>query len=382
MEEKLSRLDGKVFRKRQLSRQSAGVSGSASEPGRRLARIFSAHFPTWKNLRLIRKQELFQIRPLLDAAGLDAMHSLSGPTFSFEGAKTRVQGRNPGRCRCRNAIWTSGPPGSRRRLLFRFVPAECSFLHPPRNLIFQGIYDTVKRVARALFPRAQQGNTDLFGHCRAVAPRHACAGTRFALLTGGIRFDANEPVAGPAKASLLFGIRKETGRALKLIRSHSAIGSLRSAMKGEVTFLKNFPWGKQTGTGVAQWKFFQSRGHARTWFLGAIASKRSRKAFEPRARFRRRTRHRAAISGAPHPIPRKISLVLGYFDFQKVDWQALKGSLDRRGEEKALWAKKRGLFAKTAPSTAPDWLTQIQLAKVFARHLHYSFECLVEGLEG
>jgi hypothetical protein len=61
---------------------------------------------------------------------------------------------------------------------------------------------------------------------------------------------------------------------------------------------------------------------------------------------------------------------LGYFDFQKVDWQALK---DRWIEEakKSPVAKTVSPSKTTAPATVPDWLGQIN-SQVFARHLHYS----------
>src|SRR5260370_24944276 len=61
---------------------------------------------------------------------------------------------------------------------------------------------------------------------------------------------------------------------------------------------------------------------------------------------------------------------LSYLDFQKVDWQALK---DRWMEDakKSSVAKTVNPSKDAVPSTAPDWLAQIN-PQVFSRHLHYS----------
>src|SRR5260370_29202758 len=61
---------------------------------------------------------------------------------------------------------------------------------------------------------------------------------------------------------------------------------------------------------------------------------------------------------------------LSYLDFQRVDWQALK---DRWVEEakKSSVAKTVNSSKEAVPSTAPDWLAQIN-PQVFSRHLHYS----------
>jgi len=61
---------------------------------------------------------------------------------------------------------------------------------------------------------------------------------------------------------------------------------------------------------------------------------------------------------------------LSYFDFQKVDWQALR---DRWIEEakKSPVAKTVSASKDAVPSRAPDWLAQMNL-QVVSRHLHYS----------
>jgi len=224
------------FRNGNSPRNRPRIRKRQANLGRRPARIFSCAFPTLEKLAADSKQELFQIRPLLDAAGLDAMHSLSGHISLRRPRKTRVQAANPGRCRLPEPpfdIWSA--PGSRRRLPLSFVPADAVSLHLPRNLISRAIYDTVKRVARGRFsPGLQQGKHRFIRHCsrsRALGmpvPDRACLAHR------GIRFDANEPVAGPPRSKSTFLAIRKKPEALKLIRSaFQRIGSLRSAMKAK-----------------------------------------------------------------------------------------------------------------------------------------------------
>jgi hypothetical protein len=61
---------------------------------------------------------------------------------------------------------------------------------------------------------------------------------------------------------------------------------------------------------------------------------------------------------------------LSYFDFQKVDWQAVK---ERWSEEakKSTAAKSVSASRDAGPSTAFDWLAQLNL-QVVVRHLRYS----------
>jgi len=61
---------------------------------------------------------------------------------------------------------------------------------------------------------------------------------------------------------------------------------------------------------------------------------------------------------------------LGYFDFQKVDWQAAR---DRwmQDVKKSAMAKTVSTSKEAVPSAAPDWLGQMNL-QVVSRHLHYS----------
>src|SRR5258707_280806 len=157
MEEILSRLDGKVSGAATLA-QSAAYQEAQANLGGGLVEFF-LRIPDLEKLAADSKTGTLQVRPLLDAAKLDAMHSLSGH-ISFEGAKTHVQAAILGDAATGTPfdIWSAGQPSPAS---LSFVPADAvSYTSTQLNL--QGIYDTLKRVSRAAFPQAQQGNADLF----------------------------------------------------------------------------------------------------------------------------------------------------------------------------------------------------------------------------
>jgi hypothetical protein len=362
MEEILSRLDGKVSGTATLAQSAAYQEAQANLGGGLLE--FFLRIPDLEKLAADSKTGTFQIRPLLDAAGLDAMHSLSGH-ISFEGAKTRVQAAILGDAATGTPfdIWSAGQPSPAS---LSFVPAD-AVSYTSAQLNFQGIYDTVKRVARAAFPQAQQGNTDLFdtvAQSRLGMP----VPDALALLTGEFASMQTSPSLDSAKQVYFFGIRKKP-EALKLIRSAFSDRLTSERNEGEVTFLKISLGGKQTGTGVAQWNFF-NLAVTQDMILGANRIETLREVLSSRVRA-----SAAGLATVPQFQARRAQFAenlngLSYFDFQKVDWLALK---DRWIEEakKSPVAKNVDSSAETVPSTAPDWLTQIN-SQVFARHLHYS----------
>jgi len=363
MEEILSRLDGKVSGTATLA-QSAAYQEAQANLGGGLFEFF-LRIPDLEKLAADSKTGTFQIRPLLDAAKLDAMHSLSGH-ISFEDAKTHVQAAILGDAGTGTPfdIWSAGQPSPAS---LSFVPADAvSFTSTQLN--FQGIYDTVKRVARAAFPQTQQGNADLFdtfAQTRFGMPVPDALG----LLTGEFASMQTSPSMDSAKQVYFFGIRKKP-EALKLIRSAFSDRLTSERNEGEVTFLKLSLGGKQTGTGVAQWNFF-NLAVTQDMIIGANRIETLREVLSSRVH----ASTAAGLATVPQFQARRAQFAdnlngLSYFDFQKVDWQALK---DRWIEEakKGPVAKTVSSSKNTVPSTAPDWLAQIN-SQVFARHLHYS----------
>src|SRR5260370_1440960 len=119
---------------------------------------------------------------------------------------------------------------------------------------FQGIYDTVKRVARAAFPQGQQGNVDLVdtvAEQKLGMPVPEAIG----LLSGEFASMQTSPSMDSAKQVYFFGIRKKP-ETLKLMRTVFSDQITSERNEGEVTFVKISLGGKQGAAGVAQWNFF------------------------------------------------------------------------------------------------------------------------------
>ena len=362
MEDILGRLDGKISAATSLA-QSAAYQEAHANLGSGLLEFF-LRIPDLTNLAADSKAGTFQVRPLLDAARLDAVHSLSG-NIAFEGAKTHVQGAILGDAVPGTPfdIWSAGQPSPAS---LTFVPAD-AVSYTSAQLNFQGIYDTVKRVARAAFPQGQQGNADLFdtlAQQRMGMPLPDAIG----LLTGEFASMQTSPSMDSTKQVYFFGIRKKP-ETLRLMRTVFSDQLTSERNEGDVTFLKISLGGKQASAGVAQWNFF-NLAVTQDMILGASRIETLREVLSNRAHV-----STAGLATVPQfqagraQFPEKL-IGLSYFDFQKVDWQALK---DRWIED----AKKRSV-AKTVSSSknsvasaAPDWLAQIN-PQVVSRHLHYS----------
>ncbi len=363
MEEILNRLDGKVSGAASLA-QSAAYQEARENLGSGLLEFF-LRIPELKNLATDSKGGSSQIGPLLDAARLEAVHSLSGHV-TLEGSKTHVQAAILG-----DAVpgtpfdmWSAGQPSPSS---LSFVPADAvSYTSAQLNL--QGIYDTVKRMARAAFPQSQQGNTDIF---EAIAQQRLGMPVPEALglLTGEFASMQTSPSMDSAKQVYFFGIRKKP-ETLKLMRTVFGEQLTSERNEGDVTFLKISLGGKQSGAGVAQWNFF-NLAVTQDMILGASHIETIREVLSNRAP----ASTAAGLASVPQfragrkRFPENLN-GLSYFDFQKIDWQALK---DRWIEE-----AKKGSVAKTVstsknaiPSAASDQFAQIN-PQVFARHLHYS----------
>ena len=363
MEEILGRLDGKVSGTASLA-QSAAYREAQANLGSGLLEFF-LRIPDLENLATDSKAGNFQVRPLLDAARLDAVHSLSGH-ITFEGAKTHVQAAILGDAAPGTPfdIWATGQssPAS-----LSFVPVD-AVSYTSGQLNFPGIYDTVKRVARAAFPQVQQGNADLLdtlAQTRLGMPVADALG----LLTGEFASMQTSASMDSTKQVYFFGIRKKP-EALKLMRTVFSDQITSERNEGDVAFLKISLGGKQGIAGVAQWNFF-NLAVTQDMILGANRIETLREVLSNRA-------HASTVAGlatVPQFQARRAKFPenlngLSYFDFQKVDWQALK---DRWIEEakKSPVAKTVNASKDAVPSTAPDWLAQID-PQVFARHLHYS----------
>jgi hypothetical protein len=363
MEDLLGRLDGKVSRAATLAQSAAYQEVSSILAGGLLE--FFLKVPDMKELAADSKPGTFQAGPLLQAARIDAVHSIGGRVI-FEGARTHVQAAVLGDAVEGTPfdIWSGGRAAPASLTL---VPAEAVFYNSTQ-FNFSGIYETVKRVARAAFPQAQQGNVDMF---EAIAQQKLGmpAAEAIALLTGEVATLQTSPSMDTAKQVFFFGIRKKP-ETLKLFRTIAGEQLTSERNEGDVTFLKISLGGKQGAAGTAQWNFF-NLAVTPDLIIGASRIETVREVLANRAK--------GAASGGLAAVPQfqanraqfpENLSSLSYLDFQKIDWQGLR---DRWIEEakKTSAAKTVSASKEAVPSAAPDWLSQINL-QVFSRHLHYS----------
>jgi hypothetical protein len=363
MEELLSRLDSKSAGAASLAQSSAYQEAQPILGGGVLE--FFLRIPDLKEYAADSKAGMFQVQPMLDAVRLDSVHSLSGHV-TFEGARTHVQAAVLGDAAAGTLfdIWSAGQPAPASLAL---VPAN-AVSYTSGQVNFSGIYDVVKRIAAAAFPKGQQGNADILdtmAQSRLGMPLPDALG----LLTGEFASMQTSPSLDNAKQVYFLGIRKKA-ETLKLFRALFGDQLTSERNEGDVTFLKISLGGSQGSRGVAQWNFFNVAvtsnmvfGASRIDTLREILANRSNGT--------------AAASLATVPqfqagrakFPENV-VGLSYFDFQKVDWQAAK---DRWIEEakKNSPAKSLDSTKKTAPAATPDWLSKAN-PRVFTQHLHYS----------
>jgi hypothetical protein len=363
LEDILGRLDGKASAAASLAQSRAYQEAQPILCSGVLE--FFVRIPDLKDFALDSNAGGFKVSPLLDAMKLDAVHSLSGHV-TFEGAKTHVQAAilgdtTPGTL---FDIWASGQPSPASLAL---VPAD-AVSYTSTQLNFTGIYDAVKRIARAAFPQGQQGNADIIdtvAQTRLGMPLPDALG----LLSGEFASMQTSPSMDSAKQVYFFGIRKKP-EALKLIRTVFSDQLTSERNEGDATFLKISLGGKQGSAGVAQWNFF-NLAVTPDMIFGASRVDTLREVLAARAQ----GSTAAGLSTVPQfqagraQFPENLN-GQSYFDFQKIDWQALK---DRWLEDAKKNSATKGAdpAKKPAAYAAPDWLAQAN-PQVFSRHLHYS----------
>ncbi|PYU55928.1 MAG: hypothetical protein DMG56_24635 [Acidobacteria bacterium] len=239
MEEILGRLDGKLRGAASLT-QSAAYQEAQANLGSGLIEFF-LRIPDLENLAADSKTGTFQVRPLLDAAGVAALHSVSGHV-SFEAALLGDAATGTP-----FDVWATGQSSLAS---LSFVPVD-AVSYTSAQLNFLGIYDTVKRVARAAFPQAQQGNADLLD----TIAQHKLgmpAAEALELLTGEFASMQTSASMDSTKQVYFLGIRKRP-ETLKLMRTVFSDQITSERNEDDITFLKISLGGKQ---GSTQWNSF------------------------------------------------------------------------------------------------------------------------------
>lgn len=363
MEDLLGRLGGKTAGASSLS-QSAAYQEAQPIAGSGVLEFF-LRIPDLKEFAQDSKPGGIQVGPLLDAARLDAVHSVCGHV-TFEGARTHVQAAILGDAAAGTPfdIWSTGQPTPASLTL---VPAE-AISYNSAQLDILGMYGIIKRIARAAFPQGQQGNADLLdtmAQTRLGMPLPDALG----LFTGEFASMQTSPSLDTAKQVFFFGIRKKP-ETLKLFRSVFGDQLTSERNEGEATFLKISLGGNQGSAGVAQWNFFNLAvtpdmivGSSRMETLREVLANRANgSAFPTLASVPRFQAGRAQF-------PENLN-GLSYFDFQKVDWQTAKDHWLREARKSSV-AKSAANSNAPSSSKVPDWLTNAN-PQVLSRHLHYS----------
>jgi hypothetical protein len=365
MEDLLGRLAGKTAAVSSLA-QSAAYQEAQLIVGSGVLEFF-LRIPDLKDLAEDTKPGGFQAGPLLDAARLDAVHSISGHV-TFEGARTHVQAAILGDAAAGTPfdIWSAGQPTPASLAL---VPAE-AISYNSAQLDLLGMYGIIKRIARAAFPQGQQGNADLLdtmAQTRLGMPLPDALG----LFTGEFGSMQTSPSLDTTKQVIFVAIRKKP-ETLKLFRSVFGDQLTSERNEGETTFLKISLGGNQGSAGVAQWNFFHLAvtpnmilGASRIDTLREVLANRARGTASP------------GLASVPRfqagraQFPENLN-GLSYFDFQKVDWQAAKDHWLEEARKSSVAKSVAGSNAQTQTSTKiPDWLSNAN-PQVLSRHLHYS----------
>lgn len=363
MEEILGRLDGKIPGEGRLT-QSAAYQEAQPNLGSGVLEFF-LRVPDLENIVFDSNGGVLQARKLLDAAKLDAVHSISGHV-TLEGAKTHIQAALLGDAVPGTPfdIW---PTGQNSPVSLGLVPADAVFYHSTQ-FNFSGIYDTVKRVARAAFPQASQGNADLI---ETVAQQRLGmpAAEAIGLFTGEVATLQTSPSMEGAKLAYFFGIRKKP-EILKLFRTVFSDQLSSERNEGDVTFLKVSFGGKQGAAGSALWNFF-NLAVTPDMIIGASRMDTLREVLANRAKGPATVEVAAVTrfqSNRAH-FPENLNS-RSFLDFQKIDWAGWRDRLAEEAKNSSAVKNADGSKA-SAPPAGLDWLRQIN-PQVLSRHLHYS----------
>jgi hypothetical protein len=362
LEELLARLEGKAPAGASLA-QSAAYQEAQPLLGGGLLEFFG-RMPNLKTLVPDTNPSGVQIAPVLDAMKLDAVHSFCGRVI-LEGTKTCVQAALLGDT-ATGTLFDLWGAGQQSPASLSLLPTSAiSYSETQFNL--PGFYEMLKHAVTAALPPGQQGTIAMMeglGQNRLGMPISDALG----LLSGDFASMQTSPALDPLKAVYVLGIRKKP-ETLKLIHTIFSDQVSSERNEGDATYLKISLGGGQGNAGVVQYNFYHlavtpdfliGAGRAETLheFLAARAQGSASTNLAARAQFQ------AARAGYPEKLDG-----IDYFDFQKVDWQALK---TRWVEEAKKVSEKQSAAGspKAAAAKVPNLLSDAN-PQVFPRHLHF-----------
>ena len=360
LEELLARLEG----------QATGASSLVESPEYKEAQPllggglveFFARTSNLKDLAGDTTASGFKVSPLLDAMRLDAVHSLCGRVM-LEGAKTRFQAAILGDTAPGTPfdLWNEGQHTPESLALTS--PEAISYSETQFN--FQGLYEILLRAFRANLPSGQQSNSNMID-AMAQSRLGMSMSDALGLLTGEFASLTTSPAIDPEKGLYVLVIRKKP-ETLKLIRTLFGDQVTSERNEGEVTYMKISTHGNQGTADVTQRDFYHlavtphfvlagSRNETLRDLLATRSTQSPSKTLEANPQFQ----------AARAAYPDKLDGIY-YFDFQKVDWPAMKA----RWIEEAKKASKNSTLdsQKNALSQVPTLLGNVN-PQVFPRHLH------------
>ena len=317
----------------------------------------------------------FRLSPVLEALKLDSIHSVCGRVL-MEGAKTRVQAVALGDT-APGSLFDIWDQGSAAPASLNFVPAEAiSYTDTQINLA--GLYDIVKRIAASVFPAGQQSNVNML-EMMAQAKLGQSISSALALFTGEFASLQTSPSLDNNKQIYLVGIRDKPAT-LKLI--HTLLGDKITSERaeGETTFMKISAGGSSSSAGTAQWDFYHLAATSDYLVVGSrLEAVREALAKHPQSAS-------AGLAGAPGfqaaraQFPSTIN-GLGYFDFRKMDWPALKARVVAEANKTPPASRSPGAGKPAAATPTPSWMLDVN-PEVFARHLHVASSASWKDAQG
>jgi hypothetical protein len=372
LEEILGRLAGKTSSSAALTdspayKEAHSVLGSGQVE-------FFLRVPDLKNLAPDAAAGGFRMQPVLEALKLDSIHSVCGRVL-MEGTKTRIQAVALGDT-APGSLFDIWDKGSAAPAALNLVPADAvSYSDTQINLA--GLYDVVKRIAASILPPGQQGNINML-EMMAQAKLGQSLSSALALFTGEFASLQTSPSLDNNKQIYLVGIHDKPG-ALKLIHTLFSDKIASERAEGETTFMKISAGGSSSTAGTAQWDFYHVAATSDYLVVGSrLEPVREVLAKRPQV-------GGAGLASAPGfqaaraQFPATIN-GLGYFDFRKVDWQALKARLIAEAN-KTPTAKRTPGASKSDITPTPSWMLDVN-PEVFARHLHVASSASWKDAQG
>jgi hypothetical protein len=360
LEEILHRLNGKPSSSESLA-DSASYKEAHSTLGAGQLEFF-LRVPELSSMSSNSTAGGFQMRPVLDALKLNAIHSVAGRVL-LEGAKTRVQGVALGDT-APGSLFDIWGDGAAAPASLNFASAD-AISYSGTQLNLTALYEIVRRVAAAFFPPGRQGGVEML-EMMAQAKLGISISNAVALFTGEFASLQTSKSLDKNQQVYVIGIRNKPDT-LKLLHSFLGERITSERNEGETTFMKISASDAKNPAAAASSDFYHVAATS-VYLIGAprLESVRELLAKHTQA---------AGLSSAPGfqsaraQFPPTIN-GFGYFDFRKVDWPALKARMiAESAKASATPGKRTGATTKSDVSPTPSWMLDIDPA-VFARHLH------------